>query len=225
VTHVPTATLDAVGKGDFTNHLIQVSGTPLKSSSGTPELLYVGSEYCPYCASLRWALVVALSRFGTFSGLHLMTSSASDVYPSTPTFTFYKSTFTSQYISFTSVELQTNQLRGGTYPPLQKPSPAQEQILRTYDGPPYIPASSAGAIPFLDFSNQYILSGTPFNPQILQGENWQEIANAIQQPNNATARAILGTANALTAGICAIDGQQPANVCTTSGVRAAAPTP
>jgi hypothetical protein len=32
-------------------------------------MLYIGAEYCPYCAAERWPLVMALSKFGTFSNL------------------------------------------------------------------------------------------------------------------------------------------------------------
>ena len=43
-------------------------GTPL-TQDGKPKVLYIGAEYCPYCAAQRWALAVALSRFGTFDKL------------------------------------------------------------------------------------------------------------------------------------------------------------
>ena len=44
---------------------------PLTARTGKkkPELLYIGAEYCPYCAASRWPLIIALSRFGTFKGL------------------------------------------------------------------------------------------------------------------------------------------------------------
>ncbi|MGH3290263.1 MAG: DUF929 family protein, partial [Trebonia sp.] len=45
-----------------------VSGPPL-TRGGKPEVLYVGAEYCPYCAMENWPLIVALSRFGQFTGL------------------------------------------------------------------------------------------------------------------------------------------------------------
>ena len=47
---------------------------PALTADGKPEVLYVGAEYCPFCAAERWPVVVALSRFGTWSGL-----SATDV--------------------------------------------------------------------------------------------------------------------------------------------------
>ena len=41
----------------------------LLTADGKPLVLYVGAEYCPYCAAERCAMVQALSRFGTFSNL------------------------------------------------------------------------------------------------------------------------------------------------------------
>ena len=75
------ATLNTVGKGSGVSPLIATSGQPALTSGGKPEILYMGAEYCPYCAAERWAMVVALSRFGTFSNLHLIHSSSADVYP------------------------------------------------------------------------------------------------------------------------------------------------
>ncbi len=49
-----------------------------------PQVAYIGAEYCPFCASERWPMVIALSRLGTFSGLGLTTSSATDVFPEHP---------------------------------------------------------------------------------------------------------------------------------------------
>ena len=79
---------------------------------GKPELLYIGAEYCPFCAAQRWAMVAALSRFGTFSNLSLTHSASADVYPDTPTFSFYQSTYSSKYLTFTSVETNTNEPSG-----------------------------------------------------------------------------------------------------------------
>ena len=76
-TSVPASTLNAVGDGGGA-----VSGKPTKitssalTSNGKPEVLYMGAEYCPYCAAERWAIIVALSRFGTFSGLSTVHSAS-----------------------------------------------------------------------------------------------------------------------------------------------------
>jgi len=42
-------------------------------------------------------MIIALSRFGTFSGLSTTHSSTTDEYPGTPTFTFYGSSYRSKY--------------------------------------------------------------------------------------------------------------------------------
>src|ERR1700759_2045726 len=112
-TTVPASTLATVGGGSVTSPPASLTnGTPL-TSGGKPEMLYVGAEYCPYCAYERWGMVVALSRFGTFKNLSPTHSSSSDQYPNTPAWTFYKSTYTSKYLAFSSVEETTNQLAAG----------------------------------------------------------------------------------------------------------------
>src|SRR5215475_6125772 len=81
VTGVPAATLDKIGKGAvpaFTKGqppFTAGSGAAL-TSAGKPEMLYIGAEYCPYCAAMRWSMAVALSRFGTLTPLHGIHSSS-----------------------------------------------------------------------------------------------------------------------------------------------------
>ena len=122
VTTVPSAVLDEVGVGEGVAPPTAIgAGAPEVTADGKPEVLYIGAEYCPYCAAQRWPLVVALSRFGTFSGLGLSTSSATDVFPSTPTVTFHGSTYASDVLSFSGVETNTNQpdASGTGYEPLE----------------------------------------------------------------------------------------------------------
>ncbi|HSY16362.1 MAG TPA: DUF929 family protein, partial [Jatrophihabitantaceae bacterium] len=87
VTSVPASVLNSIGTGTAQALPKAISAAPL-TQDGKPRVLYVGAEYCPYCAAERWAVVVALSRFGTFAGLGQTASSPSDVYPSTATLTF-----------------------------------------------------------------------------------------------------------------------------------------
>jgi hypothetical protein len=179
-------------------------------------MLYIGAEYCPYCAAERWAMVVALSRFGTFKGLSTTHSSSSDQFPNTPTWTFYKSTYTSKYLTFAGVEETTNKLAsdGQSYTPLQTPTSAQEALLTKYDAPPYVSSSSKGAIPFVDIGNKYMISGASYSPQLLQGKTWSQIGTALKDPTSPIAKAIDGTANYITAAICKVTGNQPASACT-----------
>jgi len=215
-TSVSPSTLDTVGAGTFANKIQTISGNPaLLKSGGKPEMLYIGAEYCPYCGVTRWAMIVALSRFGTFSGLHTVHSSSTDVYANTPTFSFYKSAYTSKYLNFTSVELTTNVADASSssgYVPLQTPTAAQAAIENKYDVAPY--TSENGSIPFVDFGNKYLMIGTPFLPSVLDGMSWSTIASDLNNPNSAAAKAVDGTANYFTAAICKMTGNQPASACT-----------
>jgi hypothetical protein len=222
VTAVPLVALDAVGAGQGINPPAAIpTGDPAVTSDGKPEILYIGAEYCPFCASQRWPLVVALSRFGTFSGLGLTTSSASDVYPSTPTLAFHGSTYSSDLIAFVPVETETNQpaASGVGYEPLESLTAEQLKLMQTYDVPPY--TSQAGSIPFVLIGNRFVITGSSYPPDVLQGRTWQQIASALSDPSSPIAKQVLAAANMLTATICQLTDQQPSNVCTSSGVSSA----
>ena len=133
----------------------------------------------------------------------------------TPTWTFVKSHYTSKYLTFSTVETQSNiPTSGGSYTTLQTPTSAQQALLTKYDAPPYVSSANAGAIPFIDFGNKYMLSGASYSPQVLQGKSWSQIASALKDPTSPIAKAVDGTANYLTATICKLTGNQPASACT-----------
>jgi hypothetical protein len=220
VTSVPAAVLDQVGSGQVTSVPSKITGAPL-TSDGKPEMLYIGAEYCPYCAVERWPMIVALSRFGTFSGLATVHSSSSDVFPNTPSWTFLHSSYTSQYLTFTPVEECSNIPNGGTscdgYTTLKTPTSAQQALITKYDTPTYVPgmaAEDAGAIPFIDFGGKYIISGASYNAQLLQGLSWSTVAADLQNPSSSVAQAADGTANYITAAICTMTNNLPATACT-----------
>lgn len=223
VTSVPASALDTVGVGrGITPPTAIAAGAPPVTSDGKPQMLYIGAEYCPYCAAERWPMVIALSRFGTFSGLGLSTSSATDVFPSTPTLTFHGSTYASDVIAFDGVETNTNQLAasGLSYEPLDTLTAQQQRLMQTFDAPPY--TSQAGVIPFSLFGDRYVVIGSSFPPDVLQGKTWQEVASALSDPSSPIATQVLAAANVLTAAICDVTGGQPTNVCTAPGVTSAA---
>lgn len=210
ITNVPASTLAAVGKGSTDpKSIIRLNGTPL-TKDGKPEVLYIGAEYCPYCAAERWAMAVALSKFGTFTGLHGIHSSSSDVPPSIPTLTFYKTGYTSKYLVFTPVETTTEDRNT----PLQKTTAAQQALLSKYDAPPYVSQGSTGAIPFVDFGNKFLISGASYNPAVLQGKSWSEVAAALSDPASPISQGAVGAANSMTAAICKLTNNQPATACT-----------
>ena len=233
VTKVDPNILSVVGTGKLQSPLKPPSGSPpvLTGPTGKPEFLYIGAEWCPFCAAQRWAMVVALSRFGTFSQLYQTTSSSDDVYPDTPTFSFYPglykgSIYSSQYIDFVPVEQQGNvKDSSGTYPTLQTLTDAQQKLFATYDASPY--TASPGSIPFIDIANKYIVIGmaqgagqaSAYSPQDLAGKQWSDIANSLVDTSSTISQHVLGSANFLTAGICMTTGQQPTSVCSTDVIQ------
>jgi hypothetical protein len=209
VTNVPVSTLNSVGKGTANpKAILPISGTALTANS-KPEVLYIGALYCPFCATERWAMTVALSRFGTFSGLRFIHSSASDTPASIPTLTFHNTTYSSKYITFTPVE--TQDVNRAT---LQQPTAAQNAVLAKYDAPPQVPQADAGSIPFIDFGNKFMVSGASYSYTVLQGKTWAQIAAALKDPSSPIAQGADGTANMITAAICKLTGNQPASACT-----------
>jgi Domain of unknown function (DUF929) len=215
VTSVPAATLDQVGGGTVTAPPTTISGAAL-TSGGKPEVLYIGAEYCPYCAAERWGMIVALSRFGTFKGLATIRSAerngagTAEPFPLTATFTFANASYTSKYLTFTSVEELTNipDKATGGYTPLQTPTAAQQALIQKYD------AANQGAIPFIDYGNKFMSVGASYNPGVLSGLSWAQIAGDLSTPSSAVAQGVLGTANYATAAICGLTGDQPATACT-----------
>jgi hypothetical protein len=205
VTSVPADDVSqVVPSSSDIGDLKSISDSPL-SANGMPEVLFVGAEFCPYCAAERWGIVQALSRFGTFQHLSVIKSSSTDVYPNTPTFSFYGSSYSSTYVSFVPVE---NEDRASK--PLQTLSAAQQTIFSKY----------AQGYPFLDIANKYVDITPPFLSSDLDGLSWQDIADQLATPSSKVAQDILGEANTITAGICSATGNAPAAVCSTSSMKA-----
>ncbi len=199
---------------------IQVSHQGALTFHERPELLYVGAEFCPFCAAERWPLAMALGRFGTFSTLDLTESAPSpEVFPLTPTFTFYRSTFRSKYVAFVAVETETR-----THQPLMPLTAAESALVSKYDVEKYLPANGpgpGGSIPFLDFGNRFFQAGASFTPALLAGMSQSTIAGGLDDATNPVTKTIVTSANYLTADICALTHEQPARVCESSGIKAA----
>jgi hypothetical protein len=212
---VPTATLNAVGSpsGDVLPTKTG-NGTVLKAADGKPLITYIGAEYCPFCAAERWSVAVALSRFGTFENLQGTHSSDTDEFPDTQTLSFYGSSYSSPYIDFQPVEEETNQPDGDGYQALQTPTAAENALLTKND--------TQGSIPFLDIANRYLITGSSFSPQVLQGLSRSQIAADLSEPDSAVAQAIDGTANDITAAIAAVTGNQPSSVGSSATIAAIA---
>jgi thiol-disulfide isomerase/thioredoxin len=186
------------------------SGEPLLDG-GKPLVFFMGAEWCPFCASERWALVEATSRFGHWKGLReLHSRSGQDFFPSLPTYDLSQATYTSDYLSLRHIEVAT--VDGD---PLQKLGSFEERLVDGYD--------TLGSVPFL------FAAGSPgrytvelaYSPSLLEGETFASLRKGVaaEAPTPAV-EAIGGEADALTALICKLDGGRPASVCTKGSIPA-----
>jgi hypothetical protein len=219
IASVPAAVLNEVGTGGFAasastaanavNVIKDSRGVKVAEVDGKPAFFYVGALFCPYCATERWSLLLALSRFGTFSGVTGAASDPTDVFPNTQTFSFVGSTYTSQYVSFSPVEVEDVDRQ-----PLQSLTATEKEILSAWN--------PGVDIPFLYIGNKF-LGGLPnwVNPENLAGLTRTQIAADLSNPNSPVGREIDANANYLTAAICSVDGDRPASVCQSPGVQAA----
>jgi hypothetical protein len=219
LAHVPLSVSDAIGVTAPDTPLVAPSvltGQPPLTSGGHPEVLYVGAEFCPFCGSERWPLIVALSRFGHFTGLQNMQSAQLSVYPGLQTFSFVHSSYTSRYLTFVGVELYSTQVTTkGAFARIATLTPAQSAVVNRY-------GSKSGGLPFVDIDNRMTTTTSGYSPAVITKQSQGAIVGELDQADSPTAQAIVASANYLTAGLCTATDQQPASVCTSRGVRAAA---
>jgi thiol-disulfide isomerase/thioredoxin len=184
-----------VSSGSAAN-LQTASGAPF-TDNGKPVVVYIGADFCPYCAAERWALVISLSRFGNFSNLHYMTSANDE--GDYATFTFSGSTYSSKYISFQPFEQET------------RDQSQKDSVPSNYT------AEFDNSYPYVNFGNSFILHTLIPDPQILSNKNWTQIFTDIST-SDSSGQTIQEGANAITALICKIlptsDASTPAgSVC------------
>ncbi|MHB1710069.1 MAG: DUF929 family protein [Acidimicrobiales bacterium] len=202
------------------------TGQPPLHEHGKPEVLYVGAEYCPFCAAERWPLVLALSRFGTFRALDDMTSSANSVFPSLSTFSFFHSSYASPYVAFNGIEVYSD-IAGanGVFTQISILTPGERALLDRYGSASHTVLcgpTGSGSYPLVDVGNSVIAATSGFSPATIVGHSQSSIVDSLYNRRSTVGRAIVASANYLTAGICSVTGWQPSSVCTSKGVRAAA---
>jgi Domain of unknown function (DUF929) len=202
LTSVALKTLNAAPTGGLIASPQGITDPALKVD-GKPDLLFVGAEFCPICASERWAMYVALSEFGTFAPQPGRIHSAvrdGDI----PTVTFYRTTFSSPYFTFTPEETTTNQPDGDYYVALQKLNSAQKRL---WD-------SHTDGFPWLDFGGKMDLTSVQYNPEELEGASFDTITSEIGNNSTVIGADIDASARVLVHTICStMTGGQPARVC------------
>jgi len=211
---VPNATLQAVGLPS--NVALPTKITPSVPTVATNGVVsYVGAEYCPYCAIQRWALLVALSKFGSFTNLDSqILSSSTDVYPGLASWSFVGAKYSSTYFTFDPTELTSSTPNNsGGYQPLEKMSAAQQRAFNRYN--------PQGGLPFVDIGNHYVTLGASASPSVLEGLTLGDIGSDLSSASSPVAQAIDGTANYLIAALCTmVQGTTP-SLCSASVIRLA----
>lgn len=201
---VPDATLEAVGLPASVSVPAKVTPVAVTASSDGA-LVYVGAGFCPYCALERWALLVALSKFGTFNALsNSVLSSSTDIYPDLASWSFVGAQYSSTYLRFEPTELYSSVPKAnGGYQQLQKLNAAQKAAFDQFD--------PGGQLPFVDIANHYVSLGASASPSVLEGLSLEQVGARLGDPSSPVAQAIDGTANYLIAAICQVSpGARPA---------------
>jgi hypothetical protein len=230
VTNIPLSVYNTVGvnfpaEAQASAPVIIKNQPPLSLDGKSPAMIYYGAEYCPFCAAERWAMTAALSRFGKWSNLQITASSHTDVDAITNTFSYHGATFTSPYLTFRSIEVESNvPLAGGGYTSLESPTTEEQAVITKYSGPAFISGATAGQVsfPFIDIGNIALISGATYSPAVLAGLSWTDIAGNLTDTTNPATQSIVAAANVITASICASTKGNPGSVCKSSGVQAAA---
>jgi hypothetical protein len=209
VTSIPASTFNAIGAGEDAKAPTPISGGQALTEDGKPEVLYIGGEFCPFCAAERWVVVSSLARFGTWSNLQQTNSSSDDVYPDTSTLSFHGATYTSDYLAFAGYET-TNRDRE----PLDT-LPAEDQAL-------FQSLDPNGSIPFQDLGGKFTQSGASYDPSVLADKTHLEVAQGVADPNSDIGKLVLAASNLYTARLCQLTDGKPGDVCQSPGVTAAA---
>jgi hypothetical protein len=200
---VPVSTLAAAPTGGII-HAPQSVNNPALTADGKADLLYMGAEYCPHCGAERWAMYIALSKFGTFTPQPGRIHSA-NLEGDVPTLTFYGTTYSSPYLTFSPVEMYTNRPAGNGYAILQAPTQAQYTLWQNM---------SSGSFPFVDFGGKIVLLGAQYSYGPLQNLPFEAVAAQVGNNSTVIGADIDASAAQLITTICgSLSKHQPAAVC------------
>jgi hypothetical protein len=217
VEEVPVSALIAsaqaqLGRGQVTAPEKLPPAAPQLSSGGRPEIMFICAEYWSKCAAERWALVMALSKFGTFTTLKGTTSSATTASPKTPTFSFYGAAYSSKYLTLVTDELETNtDVGGGEYPLLQPPTAQEMTMMNAWDRAPY--TTIKASLPFAYIGGKFLLTTAQYDASAISQMGFEAAARIMSAGTDPVSRHAQAAAGYLVADFCALTRDQPARVC------------
>jgi hypothetical protein len=217
---VPAQVFDTIGTDSPTVPVAPLQPTGRRAAwtaagaagSRKPVVFFYGAEFAPYAAAERWPLVVALSRFGTFTQLGEVQSSPSTAFADLATFTFWQAKYSSPYLALQTVErFSTLNPTGARYLGLEAPDVRQAATVETY-------SKGSRTFALVDVAGRWVMGGASFTPGALNALTQTQIAGALTSPASPLAQAVVASANEISAAICSADGQQPGSVCHSRGV-------
>ena len=168
---------------------VEVSKETMKKS-GKLFVFFMGTEYDPYCAAERWAIVRALQKFGQWSGLKQTISAAKDEpFLNLPTYDFTEATYVSPHIEFVARETKDREFK-----PLQKLLKTEEKIVRKFD--------SEKQIPFLLIGGRFVQVGAGFTPKIFIGHTFRQTETEMKKLESEIRKTIDDEANIISALLC-----------------------
>jgi hypothetical protein len=201
-----------LGRGRVTLPEKLPPAAPKLSSGGRPEIMFICAEYWSKCAAQRWALVMALSKFGTFTTLKGTTSSAAGASPKTPTFSFYGAIYASKYLTLVTDELETNvNVGGGEYPLLQPPDAQEITMMKAWDRAPY--TSTNLSLPFAYMGGRFLLTTAQYDASAISQMSFRAAARIMASGRSAISKHAEAAAGYLIADLCALTHDQPGTVC------------
>jgi len=165
-------------------------------------VIFIGAEYSPQAAIVRWSLLAALSRFGSIDQAAELVSSSIMTPANLDTFTLRRVMFRSSMVRLDAAEVAD---RSGK--PLQKLDAAQTALVNEH--------RNAGGLPLIQIASEYYETGLPpgLDPAVLQGLSWKQIVSLLRTPASALARQVIGEASYIVAAICRATGPQGAEIC------------
>ena len=201
-----------LGRGQVTPPEQLPPPAPKLSSGGRPEIMFICAEYWSKCAAERWALVMALSKFGTFTTLKGTTSSATAASPKTPTFSFYGAAYSSKYLTLVTDELETNtDVGAGEYPLLQPPTTQEMTMMNAWDRAPYTTIKTS--LPFAYIGGRFLLTTAQYDASAISQMSFQAAASIMSSGTDPVSSHAEAAAGYLVADFCALTRDQPARVC------------
>jgi len=182
---------------------VEVSKDAMRRS-GKLFVFFMGTEYCPYCAAERWAVVRSLQKFGQWDGLRQTISAARDEpFLNLPTYDFTKATYTSPNIEFVARETKDREFK-----PLQKLMKTEEKLVRKFN--------PKKEIPFLLVGGRFVQIGSGFSPKIFIGHTFRQTETELKKVESEIRKTIDDEANIISALLC-VSGLPP-ELCKEAGL-------